>query len=349
MMPVLEAVPNFSAGRDRSLLDRLVRAAQDVGADVLDASADPDHNRAVITLVGPPGIVEDCAITLAEFAAEAIDLREHRGVHPRIGAMDVLPLVPLLGLTMEEARASARRVGERLAKEVGLPVYFYGESSVPPGRGLAELRRGGFEALADGFPEGRQPDLLPEGWSHPGAHPSAGAVCVGARPLLLAWNIEVDGLDRDELEELARSLRETSGGFPGLRALGFVRGAQALMQISMNLEDVERRSPFEVFKAVEAGVAERGGRVSETEVVGLIPDRLLLEAGADRLKLREPEMERVLGHRLLGHVTDRVAKETDLLSHSLLPHRNTLPTEVRDAINRLARALAKRGPLESDS
>lgn len=342
MIPVLEAVPNFSAGRDRPLLDRLIRAAEDRGADVLDASADADHNRAVITFVGPPDVVEESAVALAELAVEAIDLREHRGAHPRIGALDVLPLVPLVGLTMDEARASARRVGERLAAEVGLPVYFYGESSEPPGRGLAELRRGGFEALARGFPEGRRPDLLPQGWSHAGAHPSAGAVCLGARPLLLAWNVEVEGLSRDALEELARSLREKSGGFPGLRALGFVRGPEALMQISMNLEDVARRSPFEVFEAVETRVVEWGGRIVETEVVGLIPDRLLLEAGTDRLTLRGPGMDRVLEHRLLNHVTDRVAREVDLLERSVLPHRSELPAEVSDAVNRLVRALSNR-------
>jgi glutamate formiminotransferase len=315
---------------------------------VLDASADPDHNRAVLTFAGPPAVVEECAVALAAMAVQAIDLRHHRGIHPRVGALDVLPLVPLFGLTMEDARASARRVGERLAREVGLPVYFYGDSSDPPGRGLAEIRKGGFEALQEGFPEGRQPDLLPDGWGHPGAHPTAGATCVGARALLLAWNIEVEGLTRDALEDLARSLRERSGGFPGLRALGFVRGAQAQMQISMNLEDVARRSPFAIFAAVEAGVRERGGRVVETEVVGMIPDRLLLEAGADRLALRGPGMERVLANRLLEHVAGRVATEMDRFAGSIRPHASHLPAEVREAVDRLFRAFSREGPLEPE-
>src|SRR5688500_16872848 len=182
MLPVLEAVPNFSEGRDLDWLRELVGVIDAAGVEVLDASADPDHNRSVVTFVGDPGTVEAAAVAAARFALERIDLRRHRGVHPRVGALDVLPFVPLQGLAISDAVKSARRVGAALA-ELGLPVYFYGEASPPPGRRLAELRRGGFEALTEGFPEGRAP-ALDAGRST--AHPSAGVACVGARRLLLA-------------------------------------------------------------------------------------------------------------------------------------------------------------------
>ena len=182
MVPVLGAVPNLSAGRDRALVERLVESASRLGAEVLDASADPDHNRAVLTIIGPPASVEDASVELARIAVDEIDLSDHLGVHPRVGALDVLPFVPLMGLTLKHARASARRAGERITNEVGVPVFFYGEASDPPGRGLPELRAGGFENLVQGFPVDRMPDLLPKRWDHAGAHPSAGVTCVGAPP-----------------------------------------------------------------------------------------------------------------------------------------------------------------------
>ncbi|MEX0856026.1 MAG: glutamate formimidoyltransferase [Gemmatimonadota bacterium] len=340
MLPVLEAVPNFSSGRDRALLERLVWVATEWGAEVLDASSDPDHDRSVLTLVGPPAAVEDASVALAKVAVEAIDLKAHRGVHPRIGALDVLPFVPLSGLTMEEARISARRVGERLVREIGVPVYFYAQASDPPGRGLAELRRGGFEALVAEFPKGRTPDLLPEGWNRPGVHPTAGAVCVGARPLLLAWNVGVVGLEKEELEGVARGLRESQGGISGLRALALMLESQSRMQISMNLEDVSGRRAFEVFTTVEARVAERGGRVTETEVIGLIPDQLLWDAGSDRLSLRESLPERSLSHGLARHVSGRAAREAERLAATLEVAADEVPPAVREAAARLIHALS---------
>src|SRR5688500_9559728 len=151
MVPVLEAVPNFSEGRDRDRIRALVDVVAAAGADVLDWSADPDHHRSVLTFVGDPATVERAAVAAARWALEHIDLRGHRGVHPRIGALDVMPVVPLQGLTLEDARASAHRIGAALVG-LGLPVYWYAAASTPPGRRLSELRRGGFEAFAQGMP-----------------------------------------------------------------------------------------------------------------------------------------------------------------------------------------------------
>ncbi len=335
MVPVLEAVPNFSAGRDRSFLDRLIRAAEEGGTDVLDASADPDHHRAVLTLIGPPPAVEDVAVVLARMAIEEIDLRGHSGVHPRVGALDVLPFVPLSGLSLEDARASARRVGARLAGEVNLPVYFYGAASDPPGRGLAELRRGGFEAIADSFPAGREPDLLPPDWEHRGAHPTAGAVCVGARRVLLAWNIEVEGLAGAILRGIAQALRERGGGFGGLRAIAIDGMEGRPMQISMNLEEAEFRDPFAVYAAVEAEVRGHGGRVVGTEVIGLLPDRLLSRAGADRLRLVGGGEDRMVSPLLARHLQSRVSAELRSFLDSVEPYQDALPADVSEALRRL--------------
>jgi len=339
MVPVLEAVPNFSTGTDRTLIERLVRAVQEAGAEVLDWSADADHNRAVLTFIGSPDEVEEGAVAAAALAAESIDLRGHRGSHPRIGALDVLPFIPLSGLSIEDARASAHRVGRRLAEEVGVPIYFYGEASEPRGRGLAELRAGGVEALLSGFPPGREPDLLPSGWQHPGAHPTAGATCVGARPLLLAWNLEIEGLGRSQLDDLARAVRERGGGVPGLRALALVLGGEPRMQLSMNLEDVGRRDPFRVFRYLEDQVQALGGTIRGTEVIGMIPDSLLLDAGADRIRLLEADPGRILTARLQRHIDGRVRRELVQLMRCLEDAGEQVPTGIREAVGRLAIAL----------
>ena len=299
---VLEAVPNFSEGREPAVVEEIVEAMRAAGADVLDWSMDPDHHRSVVTMMGPPPVVEEAAVAAARVALARIDLRRHRGVHPRIGALDVLPFIPLAGLTMEDARASARRVGRRLAEELGIPVFFYAQASDPPGRRLAELRRGGFEALAAGWPPDRRPDLLPPAWPHPGAHPTAGAVCVGARPVLLAWNVYVGGVTFDDAAAIAAQIRERGGGFRGLRALALQLPRRDRLQISMNLEDLEATSPMEVFRRIEALVAERGGSVLETEVVGLLPDELVLSAAADRLRLTGATTRRLLSRRLAEHL-----------------------------------------------
>jgi glutamate formiminotransferase len=299
---VLEAVPNFSEGRDLRLVQAIADAMRAAGADVLDWTADREHHRSVITVAGAPELVEEAAVAGARVAMERIDLRGHAGVHPRIGAVDVMPFVPLAGLTLDEAKESAHRVGRRIALELGIPVYYYAHASDPPGRGLAELRRGGFEAIAGEWPAGRKPDMLPPGWPYRGAHPTAGAVCVGARNVLLAWNVNVRGLALDTLKDVARGLRESGGGFAGLRALAFRLAGRESLQLSMNLENVETAAPMAVFARIEADIAARGGRIESTEIIGLVPDRLVLDAAAERLRLAPGTTERMLSRRLVSHL-----------------------------------------------
>lgn len=307
MVKVLEAVPNFSEGRDLAKVEALVSEISSFDVEVLDWSADPDHHRSVITFIGEPPAVEAASLAGARFALDHIDLRRHSGVHPRVGALDVLPFVPLHGLTMDEAVTSAHRVGHALA-EMGLPVFFYGQAADPPGRSLAELRRGGFEGLRDGWPEGRTADLPPDA---PGPHPTAGVTCVGARPVLLAWNVVVSGIDVADARVIASLIRERDGGFDGLRALGLRLEAQDRVQISMNLEDPERVLPLDVFGRIEEEVHRRGGDVVETEVIGMMPDTLVLPDSAGRLKLPDLGTARVLSRRVAEYVSARSGERTE--------------------------------------
>ena len=299
---VLEAVPNFSEGRDLTVVRAIVDAMSSSGAELLDWSADPDHNRSVVTVIGTPAQVEEAAFAGARVAVERIDLQQHSGVHPRIGAIDVLPFVPLAGLSRDEVTGSARRVGQRLAAELRLPVFFYGHASEPPGRDLAALRRGGFEMLAQGWPDGRKADLLPEDWPYAGGHPTAGACCVGARTVLLAWNVWVSGIAIAQARRIARNVRESGGGIRGVRALALALPSRDALQISMNLEDVQNASPGEVFRSVRDLVQEEGGDVVKTEVIGMIPDQLVMAASPDELKLENFSADRLLSRRLADYV-----------------------------------------------
>ena len=308
---LLMAVPNFSEGRDPTIVEAIVEAMRAAGAEILDWSADADHHRCVVTAVGSPETVESAALAGARVAITRIDLNRHCGVHPRVGALDVLPFVPLVGLDLADARDVARRVGARIVSELGVPVYFYGEASHPAGRLLSVLRRGGFETLRDGWPPDRPPDLVPEEWPHPGAHPTAGVTCVGARKVLLAWNIFVSGIDDAAARQIAAHVREGGNGFSGVRALALRLPSDGRLQLSMNIENVEFAAPMAVYRQVEEMVQARGGAIEETEVIGMVPDSLVWEAAADRLRFRTGSVERMLSHRLLQLVTQEARISQD--------------------------------------
>ncbi len=262
---------------------------------------DPDHNRSVVTALGSERAVEAGSVAAARLALDCIDMRGHAGVHPRIGALDVLPLVPLAGISMDAAVALSRRVGAGIAR-LGIPVYMYGCSSVPPGRGLAELRRGGFEALADGLVGQRAP-ADHEGHDPGGrdrfrvCHPTAGAACVGARPVLLAWNVDIVGVSMGVARGIAAGIREAGGGFLGLRAMALELPKQKRTQISMNLEDAALARPMDVFQAIERRVRRHGGAVAGVEIIGMIPDSISA-ADAQRMGVRDFSGDRILSRRV---------------------------------------------------
>src|SRR5690348_10576463 len=251
--PLVECVPNFSEGRDREVLDALRHALTGVpGVTLLDVQADPSHHRSVFTLVAPPEAALEAAFRAARVAREKIDLTRHSGEHPRMGATDVIPFVPVRDVTMDECVALARRLGERLGRELEIPVFLYAKAAARPERErLPDVRKGEFEGLREriGADPSADPDSGPKR-----VHPTAGATAVGARPFLVAFNVYLDSADVSLAKEIAKRIRTSSGGLPAVQASGFEVGGKA--QVSMNLLDVDVTPPAVVFDAIAgAGAA----------------------------------------------------------------------------------------------
>src|SRR5437870_4441841 len=280
--PLVECVPNFSEGRDRDTLEALRAALTSVpGVTLLDVQADPSHNRSVFTLVARPDAAVEAALRGMRVATQRIDLTKHRGEHPRMGAADVVPFVPVRDVTMEDCVALARRLGERAADELGVPIYLYARAATRPERErLPDVRKGEFEGLREriGRDPAADPDVGPKR-----IHPTAGATAIGARPFLVAFNIYLDTGDVTIAKDIAKRIRTSSGGLPAVQASGFEGEGKA--QVSMNLLDIDVTSPATVFAAVDAAARQRGVAVLKSEVVGLVPERAVLGAGAVCLKL----------------------------------------------------------------
>ncbi|MGH7539194.1 MAG: glutamate formimidoyltransferase [Gemmatimonadales bacterium] len=280
--PLVECVPNFSEGRDQATLDALRAAITGVPAvRLLDLQADPAHNRSVFTFVAPPVAAAEAAFRAMAVARDRIDLTRHRGEHPRMGATDVVPFVPVRDVTMDECVALARTLAERAGRELEIPVFLYARAATAPARErLPDIRRGEFEGLRQriGTDPTADPDFGPRR-----IHPTAGATAIGARPFLVAFNIYLDTADVRIAREIAACIRASSGGLPAVQASGFDVGGHA--QVSMNLLDIDGTSPAEVFAAVEREARERGAGIQKSEVVGLIPERGIIGAAAALLKL----------------------------------------------------------------
>jgi glutamate formiminotransferase/formiminotetrahydrofolate cyclodeaminase len=295
-VPLVECVPNFSEGRRADVIEAIRAAIASVhDVRVLDCSADPWHNRAVITFVAPPDAAVEGAFAGIRVARDRIDLTRHAGVHPRMGAADVVPFVPLEGSTMEDCAALARALGDRVGRELHIPVFLYEHAaSRPSRRNLADVRRGGFERLRAEIES--SPEYAPDFGPHR-MHPTAGAVAIGARPFLVAFNVYLGGADAlSPVRALARAVRDSSGGLPGVKALALEVNGEA--QLSMNLVDLERTGLWTAFEAVEREAAQRGLTVHRTEIVGLVPERALWHAGGGALRLTNFSPDRVLEHRL---------------------------------------------------
>jgi len=284
--PLVECVPNFSEGRDPATIEALRTALMSVpGVRLLDVQADAAHHRSVFTFVAPPDAAAAAALRAMRVAVERIDLTKHTGEHPRMGATDVVPFVPVRDVTMDACVALARRLAERAAAELQIPIYLYAKAAVRPERErLPDIRKGEFEGLRDriGTDPAAEPDFGPRR-----IHPTAGATAIGARPFLVAFNIYLDTTDVATAKEIAKQIRTSSGGLPAVQASGFAVGGRA--QVSMNLLDLDVTSPATVYAAVEAEARARGVAILRSEVVGLIPERALIGAGAASLKLPDPE------------------------------------------------------------
>jgi glutamate formiminotransferase len=297
MTALVECVPNFSEGRRRAVVDAIADAARSVpGVRVLDVELDANHNRSVITFVGEPDAAGEAAFRMAAKAAELIDMNLHRGEHPRIGALDVLPFIPIRGVTMDDCVRMAQETGTRIAEELHIPVYLYeAAASRPDRKALPDVRRGEYEGLKVEIET--NPDRAPD-FGEPRLHPTAGACVVGARPPLIAYNVNLGTADVKVAKAIARLVREKDGGLPAVRALGFELKDRGLVQVSMNLVNYKVTSIAAAFDAVSRHAAERNVPVVGSEIVGLVPEDSLPPKPVERLLLENFDPRQVLENRL---------------------------------------------------
>jgi glutamate formiminotransferase/formiminotetrahydrofolate cyclodeaminase len=282
MSKLVECVPNFSEGRDRALLLELEHAVTAVpGVRLLDIQSDTSHHRSVFTFIGSPDAVAEAAFQAMAVATARIDLTRHKGEHPRMGATDVVPFIPVSGVTMQECVGLARALGERVGRELGIPVFLYARAATRTDReSLPAIRKGEFEALRESI--GRDADKAPD-FGPPHIHATAGATAIGARPFLVAYNIYLDTTDIVLAERIAKEIRASSGGLPAVQAKGFEVAGRA--QVSMNLLDIDVTSPAAVFAAVRDKARAAGVAIHSSELVGLIPERAILGAAEHHLLL----------------------------------------------------------------
>jgi glutamate formiminotransferase len=303
MQSIVECVPNFSEGRDRRVVEEIAAAIESVsGVAVLDLHLDPDHHRSVITFVGSRENVGEAAVRAVGRAAERINVNRHSGEHPWIGAADVVPFVPVESVTLEDCVGIAHAAGEEIARRFGIPVYFYGAAARRPERAALEaVRRGGYQRLKElGLDDpARTPDA-----GEPRLHPTAGATIVGARPFLIAFNVNLDSADRSAAVQIARTIRASSGGLPGVKAMGVLlksrtaSGQAGQAQVSMNLTDLEQTSLARAFRAVEQAAARLGVGIRSSEIVGLVPQRAVAGIHPQELRLADFLPDKILEYQI---------------------------------------------------
>jgi glutamate formiminotransferase len=298
MKSLIECIPNVSEGRREEVVARLADAAVRAGVGVLllDRTSDKDHNRSVLTFLGDgPGLL-DAMTGLVETALAEIDLRTHRGAHPRIGAVDVVPFVPIRGATTAECVTLARELGRRLAERFSLPVYLYEDAATTPERqNLANIRKGEFEGLAAKMAD---PAWAPD-FGPPSPHPSGGATVVGARAPLIAYNINLGTADLAVADRIARAIRHLSGGYRFVKAMGVKLEARGQVQVSINMTNYEKTPLHRVFETVRSEAERQGVPVVGSEIVGLVPEAALLAAASHYLRLEADPGGQVLENKLL--------------------------------------------------
>jgi glutamate formiminotransferase len=297
-MTIVECVPNFSEGRRPEVLERIVASmAKAPGVRVIDQSMDPAHNRAVVTLIGGDGEIGEAAFRGIAQAQREIDLTQHSGEHPRIGATDVVPFGPVAGVSIERCVEIAHAVGERVGRELSIPVYFYEAAALrPERRNLPKVRNIGFEKLRDAV--GSDPERTPD---HGPAvlHPTAGATVIGARQFLIAFNVNLETTDLALAKEIAKQIREKDGGLPGIKAMGFFLDELNCAQVSMNVCDFQSTGLERVFQEIEQRAKAVGVAIRESELVGLAPRAALGDGLAARIRLRGFDPKRQIVEELL--------------------------------------------------
>jgi glutamate formiminotransferase len=297
MQPLVECVPNFSEGRKPETVQSISETIAVVEtACVLDTHIDPDHNRSVITFVASPEHVVEAAVQAVRRAAELIDMRMHHGEHPRLGATDVLPFIPISGVTMDDCVRLAHEAGKRIATELSIPVYFYERAARRPDRvNLEDVRRGMLELLREQITT--NPDRVPDEGA-PVVHNTAGAIAVGARPFLIAFNVVLRSDDITLARQIAKAIRASSGGLPSVKALGFRLATRSCVQVSMNLVNYEVTGMETAYEAVRREAEQLGVEIDSAEIVGLVPRAALNREAAYFSKLQDFSEAKILENQI---------------------------------------------------
>jgi len=300
-MKLVQCIPNFSEGRRQEVVSSIVEAIESAGsAKVIDYSLDADHNRSVVTIVGDIAAIKSAVLAGASKAVELIDIRKHKGEHPRIGAIDVIPVVPLLGCTMAECIALSYEIGRELADTLGIPVYFYERSANMGHRvNLTAIRKGGFEALhAESLSGQLNPDLGPKK-----VHPTAGATVVGARGPLIAYNVNLKTSDMTIARKIARKIRkvrDTGKDLAGVKAIGVNLRSRGLVQVSTNITQPHAATIFDVYTFIENEARKSGVEIAESELIGAVRQEAIVDALCNAIKLPHIQESRVLDNWLPG-------------------------------------------------
>lgn len=295
MQKIIECVPNFSEGRDLGVINKIADSAKKVkGVRVLDIEWDKSHNRSLMTVVGFPEDVFKAVFEMIKTATSLIDMRTHKGEHPRIGATDVVPFTPISGVSLNECIKLAEKLGQKVSKELNIPVYLYEAAARKKERiNLADVRKGEYEGLKEEIEKnpGRKPDF-----GKPKMHPTAGAIVIGARKFLIAFNINLDTKDVDIAKKIAVKVREKDGGLLGVKALGF--NVDGFVQVSMNLCDYEKTNFDRAYKEVEKEAKKLGIKVKNSEIYGMLPMDALVKAVRDMIKAKDFKSDQVLEKRI---------------------------------------------------
>ena len=290
MSKIVECIPNFSEGRRKDVIEGFVQVSKSVaGVTLLDYSSDESHNRSVFTLVGDPDCIKAAAVLLAKYAKENIDLTKHEGEHPRMGAVDVVPFVPIRGVSMGECIEISKEVGEKIAKEIGIPVFLYEESCTKEARrNLAAIRKGQFEGMAKKM---AKPEWMPD-FGEAAPHPTAGVVAVGARMPLIAFNVNLSTSNVEIAKKISKAIRGSSGGLKYCKAMGVKLEDKNIAQVSMNLVNYEGTPMYRVLELIKTEAARYGVSITGTELVGLAPAKALIDTAEYYLQLEEFDFEK---------------------------------------------------------
>jgi len=301
---IVESAPNFSEGRREEIVRQIMAQAEGVqDVWILDWSMDTDHNRSVVTLVGSPEPLLEVLFRMTKKAMELIDMRTHKGEHPRMGATDVIPLVPVMNITMEECVELSKRLGERIGQELNIPVFLYERSATAPHReNLADIRKGEFEGFFEKIKDPRwKPDFGPEE-----VHPTAGVTAVGAREYLIAFNVNL-GTTRIEIaEKIARAVRHISGGYKYVKAIAVDLKEKGMVQVSMNMTNYKKSPLFRVFETIKREAERYGVPVVGTEIIGMVPMQAMLEVAQFYLQLDDFDMNRIIESKILEILANKL-------------------------------------------